>query len=200
MPMPAINLSSKKRHLARGYRLYRATRLQAGAGMLEVMIAIVISSFALLGLAGLQVSALRYQKVANYHALASQYAAEMSDMIRANISGARAGGYSLPATDYTPNGPDELDGTCTDADASNCTPAQTAALNIFRWRTNIARGMAGGWGDITGDVNAGFKIRVYYQEAVVNGSNENEEDPGCRGARIPAGIKNVRCFVTVVTP
>lgn len=200
MPMLAINPKFKKHTLARGYRLYRNTRLQVGAGMLEVMIAVIISAFALLGLAGLQVSALRYQKVANYHALASQYAAEMADMVRANISGAREGGYGLPVGNYTPNGPEPLEGNCTDDNATNCTPKETAALNIFRWRTNIARGMAGGWGDISGDVNAGFRIRVYYKEAVVDGVNGNEDDPNCNGAPIPAAEKNVRCFVTVVTP
>lgn len=190
MRQPVINQS---------YLLKR--RQQAGAGMIEVMIAIVISAFALLGLAGLQVSALRYQKVANYHALASQYASEMADRIRANVNGARAGGYGLPSGNYSPNPPAAPSGSCSGDQPTGCTPTQTAALDIFRWRTNLNRGMAGGWGEVSGDVTAGFTIRVFYKESAVDGASSDTPDPNCNGgAAIPSSEKNVRCFVTVMIP
>ncbi len=71
----------------------------SGVGLIEVLISILIASFALLGLAGLQVTSLRYQKVAQFRSVASQYTADIADRVRANVTGAKAGNYVTPAGD-----------------------------------------------------------------------------------------------------
>lgn len=173
-------------------------RRQAGAGMIEVMIAIVIAGFALLGLAGLQISAMRYQKVANYHAMASQHAAELADRVRANLEGVRLGAYNPPVESYSGNAPAAPSiGVC-GTPGGLCTPQQAAQLDIFRWRENLNRSMLGGWGEISGTNANGFTIRVYYRESGVDGTAHNTADRNCRSGATTD--PNVRCFVTVLFP
>jgi type IV pilus assembly protein PilV len=186
---------------ARFYSMAKGSALsrQAGFGMAEVLVALIISAFALLGLAGLQVSSLRYQKVAGFRATATQYAAEMSDRMRANVVGARNGSYNLAASNYTTHEPDAPGATPCDGSApAACTPAQLALFDIYNWRLGLNRGMAGGWGEVSGDVNNGFIIRVYFKEP---GNQSESLDPNCRAGALGGGDNNdVRCFVTVFYP
>lgn len=172
---------------------------QLGASLVEVMIAIVIASFALLGLAGLQVSALRYQKVANYHSQASQFAAEMADRMRANTEGARLGAYSVPAGSYS-SAPPTIQNAAACTDDRSCARANSAVQDIFNWRRNLNANMAGGWGLVRGDVANGFTIQVYYREGAVEGAAQAALPPDPRCTAAQAGDTNVRCFTTVFFP
>lgn len=174
--------------------LIKRLQKQTGAGMMEVLIALVISAFALLGLAGLQVSSLRYQKGANFRALATQYAADMSDRIRANLAGARAGDYNFALQTYS-NHPPAAQGSnpCDGANRASCTPSVLAAQDLYNWRVRLSQGLTGGWGEVSGDRVNGFVIRVYFFEP-----NKTVADPNCRPAA-GAGAE-VRCFVTVFYP
>ncbi|MEO7031861.1 MAG: type IV pilus modification protein PilV, partial [Herbaspirillum sp.] len=104
-------------------RLYMSLRKQSGVGLIEVLIALVISSFALLGFAGLQLASLRYQKVAQFRSLASQYSADMADRVRANVVGAKDGKY-VTADTYPTN-------TAVTPCTTSCTPTQIADQDIY---------------------------------------------------------------------
>ncbi|AEK63430.1 type IV pilus modification protein PilV [Collimonas fungivorans] len=167
---------------------------QRGVGMIEVLIAITISAFALLGLAGLQVAALRYQKVANFRSLASQYSADIGDRIRANAAGANAGGYTTDKT-Y----PDNSNAAAC-AVSGACTPAEIAVQDIYNWRLAMSNAMAGGWGTVSGDSTNGFVVTVYFSEP-----DKTATDSGCDSSVFPSGFSAndkaaMRCFLTVVTP
>ncbi len=114
---------------------------QSGATLIEVLVSIVLASFALLALAGVNASSVRYTKMSQYRATAAQLANDMGERIRANkgVSTPPATGYFAGNYDYTedfeaqataPALPGEL---CNSA-ASNCTPAQIAALDLAQWR------------------------------------------------------------------
>ena len=171
---------------------------QAGAGMIEVMVAVVIVAFALLGMAGLQASSLRYQKTANSRGLSAQYSAEIADRMRANMAGASAGNYVTPAGDTYAAGGGAIPGNC--ADGTILTVAQTAACDIASWRRNMDRQM-GGWGEVAGSVAAGFTVTVYFREPNKT-TYDNVLDANCRaGALAGADDPNsVRCMVTRVMP
>lgn len=178
-------------------RLEKSGR-QAGVGMIEVMVALVIFSFAMLGLAGAQVAALKNQKTAHFRSAASQHASEMADRIRANLAEARTGGaYHHALTAYA----DGVGTVPQECKAATCTTAQVAARDIYDWRVNLARNMLGGWGEITGDpttANKGFVIRVYYKELT---KTDGIVDPNCRKDALDLPKDNdVRCFATVVMP
>ena len=65
-------------------------KTQSGFTLLEVMVAIVVLSLGLLGLAGLQAASLRNNQAAYYRGIATQQTYDMADRIRANLAGARA--------------------------------------------------------------------------------------------------------------
>ncbi|MFC5472610.1 type IV pilus modification protein PilV [Paraherbaspirillum soli] len=171
---------------------------QRGVGMIEVLIALTISAFALLGLAGLQVSSLRYQKVANFRSLAGQYSADIADRIRANSANAKAGYYTTTDkySSASPTAP-----TCTTAGA--CTPQENAKLDIYNWRVGLNQAMAGGWGTISGDTTNGFVVTVYYNEpgkASVNNATEPCDTSVFDASATTADKNAMRCFLTVVMP
>ncbi len=121
-------------------------RLALGASLIEVLVSIVIASIGLLALAGVNAASIRYTKMSQYRATATQLANDMGERMRANkgvpasvtpavtATGFFAGNYDL-ATDFSGQAtvvslPTELCG----AAASSCTPAQIAALDVAQWR------------------------------------------------------------------
>ena len=171
---------------------------QAGAGMVEVMVAVVIVAFALLGMAGLQVSSLRYQKTAHVRGLAAQYVSDIGDRIRANMAGAAAGNYVTSTALKLADGKGADPGNC--GGTATLTAAQTATCDIYNWRVSLENGMRG-WGEISGNVAAGFTVTVYVHEPNKNDAKANDtSDSGCRAAALAATDYDVRCFSTVVTP
>lgn len=77
-------------------------RHQRGLSLLEVLVAIVILSLGLLGMAGLQAASLRTSQGSFYRAQAAQYADDMAERMRANLGQARS--YGLALADAAPTG------------------------------------------------------------------------------------------------
>jgi len=93
IPMPAT--------ICRGMPL--PSKNQRGFTLLEILVAIVVLSIGLLGLAGLQVVSLNNNQVAYYRAIASQQAYDMADRLRANQGGATTVGVRAGHYDDLPN-------------------------------------------------------------------------------------------------
>jgi len=73
--------------------------LAQGFTLLEVLIAIVVLSFGLIGLAGIQAVSVKNNHSADLRTLAVQQAYDMADRMRANAAGVKSGLYdSLTAT------------------------------------------------------------------------------------------------------
>jgi type IV pilus assembly protein PilV len=115
-----------------------------GFSMIEVLVAIVISAVALLALAGVNATSLRYTKMSQYRATATQLANDMGERLRANkgspavgalaATGFFAGDYDY-TTDFAGQGTRaDLPAELCDTAASNCTPADIAALDLAQWR------------------------------------------------------------------
>jgi type IV pilus assembly protein PilV len=73
-----------------------------GLSMIEVLVAIVIISLGLLGMAGLQASSLRGSQSAVYRGQAVQFAADMAERMRGNLGDAR--NYAIAIGDPVPSG------------------------------------------------------------------------------------------------
>ena len=73
-------------------------RHAAGFTLLEVLITIVVVAFGLLGLAGLQVFALKNNQSATMRVAATGLANEIVDRMKTNFAGVVAGGYNRPLT------------------------------------------------------------------------------------------------------
>lgn len=92
---------------------------QAGFGMIEVLIALLVLSFGLLGLAGLQMSGLKGSHTASLRSTASLAAYEMAERMRLNAAGLALGAYDAADTDSAPADPGCIDAGCSAQDMAN---------------------------------------------------------------------------------
>lgn len=152
----------------RGY----CRRIQHGFTLIEILVAMVVISLGLLGLAGLQVASLNNNQIALHRSIASQQADDMADRIRANIDAVRAGHFDNPTATSDPG--------CLD---SNCSVSQMAESNFVQWNTNIDRLLPNGIGTVrcaigptascinnTAGVNRTFDITVFWTEKTAGGN------------------------------
>ncbi|MDP1926490.1 MAG: type IV pilus modification protein PilV [Thiobacillus sp.] len=114
---------------------------QFGFTLLEVMVAIVVLSLGLLGLAGLQAASLRNNQTAYYRGIATQQAYDMADRLRANLAGVRAGNYNALALGIP------ADPGCFTT-AAGCSPSTMAATDRFQWNTVNAALLPNGNGTV----------------------------------------------------
>jgi type IV pilus assembly protein PilV len=112
-----------------------------GITMIENLIALLILSIGLLGLAGLQASSFRNSKDATFRAIATQQATDMVNRIRANNVGVVNGEYSaIPSGAVPPP-------FC---DAVACDDSELAAFDEWEWNSRNAALLPGGSGTVVG--------------------------------------------------
>jgi type IV pilus assembly protein PilV len=107
---------------------YVTRRKERGISLIESLVALLVLSIGMLGIAALYVSSLRASGSALLRTQAVNFAADMADRIRSNPNAAAA--YAGAAADNSC-----VRGAAVGAD---CTPAQLAADDLFRWRAAIA--------------------------------------------------------------
>lgn len=138
---------------------------QSGFTLLEVMVAIVVLSLGLLGLAGLQAATLRNNQIAYYRAIAVQQTFDMADRIRANQAGVAAGAYN--ALDASiPADPDCV--------ANTCTAAQMGVADHSQWNNNNARMLPGASGTVASAADGSFVITISWNENTEAGSTAQQ--------------------------
>lgn len=103
-----------------------------GFSLLEVMIAILVLSIGLLGMAGLQLNAMKFNQTATVRSHATFLAYDIADRMRANRTVAKAGGYEIAS----------------DEDASGTSVAQS---DLGTWKESLARLLPEGQGAIAVD-------------------------------------------------
>lgn len=140
-----------------------------GFTLLEVLIALLVLSIGLLGLAALQTSGLRSNQMATMRTLATQIAYDMTDRMRANTTGMTNLEYVI-ATDETPA----------------ASPATTAEIDLTEWRDQVAR-LPGGLSSITRSAGppVTHEITVYWDE---------ERKGAVLGSCPPADNTELRCL------
>ena len=76
----------------------------SGFSLIEVLVALIVLSIGLLGLAAIQITGLKDNQSAYFRTSATVLAYDMTDRMRLNRSVAEAGGYNLAMTDSAPTG------------------------------------------------------------------------------------------------
>ncbi|MDO9434342.1 type IV pilus modification protein PilV [Hydrogenophaga sp.] len=101
-------------------RIYLA-RPQRGTSMVEILVALLVISLGLLGIAGLSAATFGYNKAAQLRLTGMSLANDYADRARLNVYGYDLGKYSIKSVDATPgkNPP-------TDEDVSNAKNAMKA--------------------------------------------------------------------------
>ncbi|WP_415896231.1 type IV pilus modification protein PilV [Neptuniibacter sp. PT34_22] len=129
---------------------YGNMRRQLGFNLIEVMIALVIISLGLLGLAGLQVSSLKQNQSAYYRSQATLFAYDIADRMRANMDEVNAGSY------FVASGAVDTDCINYTGSATGCDAGEMASHDIGEWLDAIDEELPLGGGlvcrsDLTGD-------------------------------------------------
>lgn len=86
----------------------RGPGLVRGVGLIEVLVAIAILAFGLLGIAALQATALRNSQSSYDRSQAVALSYSILDRMRANLDAARIGGYDIPKTCSPPATGDQV--------------------------------------------------------------------------------------------
>jgi len=123
-----------------------------GFTLVEVLVTVVIMAIGLLGLAGLQVNALRNNLSAEQRAKAAQLVYDMSDRMRANVAGVT--GYTSAAAE---------ENNCVAIPVVGCTPTQLAKHDVFEWQNEINNALPGGLGDVS-EAAGVFTITVNWDD------------------------------------
>lgn len=112
---------------------------QSGVSLLEVLIAILILSFGMLGMLGLIINSLKLTSSSNYRTIAAQQAYSMADTLRSNVL--------ILAKFQSPSG--AAVANC--LEAAGCTQDQMYVTDFSMWTTRLAAMLPAGSGTVCSD-------------------------------------------------
>lgn len=144
--------------------------------LVEAMIALLVISVGLLGIASLQLTAMNQNTSSLNHSQAVWYAYNMSDRIRAN----------MPEYDNY-DGIDTSNSYSQDCNAARCSSAQLRVSDAADWSTMIAN-LPAGRGTIN-DGNDGLEISVMWDD-----DGTGATGTGCD----PTNANDLTCYTLVV--
>jgi type IV pilus assembly protein PilV len=117
---------------------------QQGFSLMEVLVTVLVLAIGLLGLASLQLNALRNSTSAYERSQATILAYEIVDRMRTNRTAARAGAYDIAL---------EEDAGAADCIGATCSPDELAVFDVAQWKGDVARLLPAG--DAAVATNAG---------------------------------------------
>jgi type IV pilus assembly protein PilV len=187
-------LTKNRRHTMKSKRYAH----QDGVGMVEVMVAIVIFAFGMLGLAGLQTAALRYQKNAWVRSNTAALATDIAERVRSNLEGAKdAGAYQFTsayadATATPPVAP------AIDADVIP-TRKQIADRDLAEWAAAAAEHLPDGAVNLSGSIASGYMATLMWKDKDFSGtasvcttSDSGSIQRNCCPQAVAAGVRCLR--------
>jgi len=110
-----------------------------GFTLIESLVALLVLSVGMLGMAVLYVESLSASRTATYRSQAVNLASDMADRIRTNRLA--QGAYAGPPAN---NGCNSQPGVV----AADCSAVQMAAHDVFRWQQTLAQRLPGGSGNV----------------------------------------------------
>lgn len=118
-----------------------SSNIQKGFSLLEVLISVVVLSIGLLGIAALQMNAIRYNHAAQLRSIAISQIGNIVDRMEANSAGVAAGYY------------DNVSGSGSAITCTTCSSSQIAQKDIYQWNTANKQLLPLGQGTITKNGN-----------------------------------------------
>ncbi len=134
------------------------SKSEAGFGLVESLVALVVVSVGMIGIAALYGQGLGASRTALYRSIAVNLASDMADRIRLN----RRAGASYGAASANNN--------CGPGGGVDCTIAQMAAHDKWQWERQVAAQLPNGAGTVqhTGTLPPTYTITVDWQEVGVD--------------------------------
>ncbi|HHH44346.1 MAG TPA: type IV pilus modification protein PilV [Gammaproteobacteria bacterium] len=155
------------------------TRYSAGFTLIEVMVAVLILSIGLLGIASLQATSLRNNNDASMQTRAAYIASDMAERMRAN-SGSATSYVGAPSSSPPPN----------DCVVTSCSPVDMVAYDMAEWNQLLST-LPKGQGVITDAGSGLFTITVRWDEA-----RNDASGTGCD----PDNSADLRCLIITTQP
>jgi type IV pilus assembly protein PilV len=127
---------------------------QQGFTLLEILIAIVILAIGILGMSGMQGTALYNNHSAQMRSKAMVLAHDMAERMRANRATAlaAASNYKIDYTDFS----SEPTAPSTNCDTETCTADEITAFDKYQWMDAVYNGLPLGKGSVA--VNTGQRL------------------------------------------
>lgn len=191
-------------------------RSQRGATLIEALVSILLFSLGLLGIAGLQVSALTFQKSSWSTNRVAEVAIDIAERLRANPDGVSLGRYT-----YTPDYATAIAASLPTNNCRNsgapCSGAQIADDDLSAWLLKAQTTLPRGAVRLEGSVVTGFTATVMYLDkdfvdptannalqtsAVCTAASAGVAWRNCcpAAADVPAGVRCSRSFIQPFVP
>lgn len=119
----------------------RPRQRQRGYALMEALVAAAVASVGFIGAARMQTAGLKLNNSSDFRQKAVLLGYQMTDRIRANQTGFRAGNYDNPAVGSV---------TCLTS-ASGCTPDKLAEADMTEWSADVGSQLPGGSGVVCVD-------------------------------------------------
>lgn len=158
--------------------MLKSQQQQRGVTLIESMVALLVVSIGLLGIAALQITAVKQNNSALHHSQAVLIAYNITDRIRANIPQFNNYAGISTSNSYTQD--------CT---AAACIPSQMVTADAVDWSTLMQK-LPGGKGTITGDAIPPNQllIKVMWDDEGTGVTGEN-----CLGA-----VSDLTCYTVTL--
>ncbi len=165
--------------------------MQCGATLIEALISILIMSIGLLGIAGIQLSAISYQKSSWSMHKVTELSTDISERIRSNPTGARNNNYIYTADYATAKAATPTSNNCKSSSAF-CSTAQIASDDVTALITQAQTLLPQGAARLEGDFNNGYVLTVmYFDKEFVNSTGVLQASTTC--AASTSGIEWRNC-------
>jgi len=116
---------------------------ERGYTLIEVLVALFVTSVGLLGMAGLQVASLKQNQSAYMRSQATILAYDIVDRMRANVASVQRGEYFIASGSATTG--------C--ETTAGCSDIQMAAHDVSNWQARLAEELPLGGGRVCRDIN-----------------------------------------------
>lgn len=162
---------------------------QAGASLLEVLIAMLIMSYGITGIALLMAATLQHSKTSLYQLVALQIATELAESMRANTDGFMADAYGKTETYSSTRAAATVPNCATPA---RCTSSEIASIDKAHLANRLRLSLPGGDFQMLRN-GSRADIWIMWMEPTSAAAMESGTAP-CRASAIGAGGDPPRCL------
>lgn len=164
---------------------------QGGATLIEALVSILVLSLGLLGMAGLQLNALSFQKSSWATHRISEITADIGERIRANPLGDQNGRYRYRTTYATSSTETLVSNGCRDFGSADCAFDRIARDDLAAWLGKAQRALPGGAVRLEGDGKTGYTVTAMYADKeLVNAAGVPQASAICVAATAGVAWRN----------
>jgi len=194
-------------------------RPQGGATLIEVMVAVLVLSIGMLGIAGLVSASMRYSQGAWARATVASALTDFADRVRSNPAATPTAYLQATANYATQQGSGYVTSSsivdCSDASAA-CSGADLAAYQLEQWRLSVKRSLPSSAIWVSGSRSTGYEATIlWFDKSFVQSDGTLDTATACdpsitnvvaqrsccpSGAVGATGVPGVRCTNMTVVP